>query len=140
MEAESYRVIKGRGIFPGVIEGEALVTTESISLLGGVNQETSEIIELNHPLSGEFLEGKILMVYSGRGSVGSTSTLYYLKKIRKNPAALVMVIPDPPVVFGAILTDIPTIVDVSIEDLKTIKNHSHVKINGQTGEIFVYDS
>ena len=139
MEGKSYRIIKGRGVFPGIVEAEALVTTESISLLGGVNQETSEVIELNHPLSGEYISGKVLMVYSGRGSVGSTSTLYYLKKIGKNPAALVMVIPDPPVVFGAILTEIPTIVDVSIDDLKTIKNHSREKINGETGEIFVYD-
>ena len=61
MEGKSYRIIKGRGVFPGIVEAEALVTTESISLLGGVNQETSEVIELNHPLSGEYISGKVLM-------------------------------------------------------------------------------
>ncbi|MCD6514050.1 MAG: DUF126 domain-containing protein [Candidatus Asgardarchaeum sp.] len=139
MRKNKYRVIKGRGVYPGIVEGEAIVTTESISFLGGVNQKTGEIIEFNHPLKGENIAGKIFMFYSGRGSVGSTSTIYYLKLIRKNPSALVMVIPDPPVVFGAILAEIPTIVDVSVEDLKSIKNHSHVRINGESGEIFVYE-
>ena len=37
--------LKGRIIFRGIAEGEALTSTQPISFYGGVDPETSEILE-----------------------------------------------------------------------------------------------
>ena len=40
--------IRGRMVVPGVAEGEALVTQQTISGWGGVNPMTGEVIETRH--------------------------------------------------------------------------------------------
>ena len=53
--------LKGRIISKGIAEGVALTTTQPISFYGGVDPETSEIIEKDHELQGKQIKGKILV-------------------------------------------------------------------------------
>ena len=46
-------VLRGRGIVGGVVEGEALVTKETISGWGGMNPMKGTIIETRHELRGQ---------------------------------------------------------------------------------------
>jgi len=130
------KVIKCEGLVDGVAEGIALVTLDNFSFLGGADVETGEIVELGHSLKGHNLKGKILFFHSGRGSVGASSYLYYMGRRGTAPAGLGMVIPDPPVIIGAILAKIP-VVKLSKEQLKQIKTGSKVKIDGSAGEIVI---
>ncbi|MEJ2271553.1 MAG: DUF126 domain-containing protein, partial [Candidatus Bathyarchaeota archaeon] len=60
--------MKGRIIFKGNTEAEALTTSQPISFYGGVDPETSEIIEKGHELHGKRIQGKILVFPTGKGS------------------------------------------------------------------------
>ena len=65
--------LKGRVIYKGKAQGEALVTTQPISFYGGVDPATGIIIEKGHELQGQSVKGKILVFPTGKGStVGST--------------------------------------------------------------------
>ena len=45
-------LFKGRKIYQGEAEGEALVTTMGISFFGGVDPETGIVVEKDHQLEG----------------------------------------------------------------------------------------
>jgi predicted aconitase with swiveling domain len=70
--------LKGRIISRGTAEGEALTTTMPISFYGGVDPETSEILEKGHELQGKQIKGKILVFPNGKGSTVGSYTLYRL--------------------------------------------------------------
>ncbi|PVX27019.1 MAG: hypothetical protein CW716_04470, partial [Candidatus Bathyarchaeum sp.] len=71
--------LKGRIISKGIAEAEALTTTMPISFYGGVDPETSEILEKGHELQGKQIKGKILVFPNGKGSTVGSYTLYRLK-------------------------------------------------------------
>ncbi len=80
--------MKGRIISRGVAEAEALTTTQPISFYGGVDPETSEILEKGHELQGKQIKGKILVFPTGKGSTVGSYTLYRLKKGGVAPAGI----------------------------------------------------
>ena len=81
--------LKGRIISKGVAEGEALTTTMPISFYGGVDPETSEILEKGHELQGKQIKGKILVFPNGKGSTVGSYTLYRLEKGGGAPAGII---------------------------------------------------
>ncbi len=90
-------------IVPGTARGEALVTDTPLSLWGGLDPDTGEVIDRRHPLSGEIVAGKVLVMPAGRGSCTASGVL--LEAIRHGvaPAAIVLSRPDPIIGLGAIL-------------------------------------
>lgn len=82
-------VIQASPVVPGAAVGEVLASQEPLSLWGGYDQETGEIIDRRHPLSGESAAGKVLAVPFSRGS--STTTAVLLESLRAGtaPAAIV---------------------------------------------------
>ena len=81
--------LKGRIIYRGIAEGEALTTSQPISFYGGVDPETSEILEKGHELQGKLIKGKILVFPTGKGSTVGSYTLYRLKKGGVAPAGII---------------------------------------------------
>ena len=81
-------LIQTKPVVAGKAEGEALVSREPLSLWGGYDQETGEIIDRRHPLSGQIAAGRILVLPHSRGS--STTTAVLLEAIRAGtaPAAI----------------------------------------------------
>jgi hypothetical protein len=63
-------VLRGRTVVPGVVEGEALVSHETISGWGGIDPATGTIIERRHELCGVCFTGKILVFPGAKGSSG----------------------------------------------------------------------
>jgi hypothetical protein len=92
--------LKGRVIVEGHCKGEALVSAQPISFLGGVDPADGKIIERKHDLSG------ICMLYS-------------LAKNRLAPKAIINQTADPVVVVGAIIANVPMIDQVDISKIKT---------------------
>ncbi len=68
--------LEGRKISPGVITGEALVTSQGISFYGGVDPETGVVVEKDHELENQSIVGKILVFPSGKGSTVGSYVLY----------------------------------------------------------------
>jgi predicted aconitase with swiveling domain len=111
--------LKGRIISKGVAEGEALTTTQPISFYGGVDPETSEILEKGHELQGKRIKDKILVFPNGKGSTVGSYTLYRLKKGGVAPAGMINRECETVVAVGAIISEIPCVDEVDISKIKT---------------------
>ena len=111
--------LKGRIIFKGVAEGEALTTSQQISFYGGVDPETSEILERGHELQGKRIKGKILVFPTGKGSTVGSYTLYRLKKGGVAPAGIVNKECETVVAVGAIISEIPCVDEIDISKIET---------------------
>ena len=111
--------LKGRIISRGVAEGEALTTTQPISFYGGVDPETSEMLEKGHELQGKRIKDKILVFPNGKGSTVGSYTLYRLKKGGLAPAGMINRECETVVAVGAIISEIPCVDEVDISKIKT---------------------
>ena len=111
--------LKGRTISKGVAEGEAITTTQPISFYGGVDPNTSEIIEKGHELQGKKVKGKILVFPNGKGSTVGSYTLYRMKKNSTAPAGIINKECETVVAVGTIISEIPCVDGIDISKLKT---------------------
>jgi predicted aconitase with swiveling domain len=111
--------LKGRIISRGIAEGEALTTSQPISFYGGVDPETSEILEKGHELQGKLIKGKILVFPTGKGSTVGSYTLYRLKKGGVAPAGIVNRECETVVAVGAIISEITCVDEVDISKIET---------------------
>ena len=111
--------LKGRIISKGVAEGEALTTTQPISFYGGVDPETSEILEKGHELQGKRIKDKILVFPNGKGSTVGSYTLYRLKKGGVAPAGIINRDCETVVAVGAIISEIPCVDEIDISKIET---------------------
>ncbi len=111
--------LKGRVIVAGNCKGKALVTTQPITFLGGVNPKTGIIIERNHELHGQKITDKILCFPHGHGSTVGSYVLYALKKRGVAPKAMITEKADTVVTVGAIIAQIPMFDRMEIKKIKT---------------------
>jgi len=58
--------IKGRIISKGIGEGDAVVTSQPLSFLGGVDPKRGVIIDLKHELYGVSIVGSVLVFHKAR--------------------------------------------------------------------------
>ena len=111
--------IKGRIIYKGKAEGEALTTVQPISFYGGVDPNTGVIIEKGHELQGQSVKSKILVFPQGKGSTVGSYTLYRLKKNRVAPAGIINRECETIIAVGAIISEIPCIDKIDVNQIKT---------------------
>jgi predicted aconitase with swiveling domain len=94
---------EGRTLVAGTAEGPALVLDEPLSLWGGLDPGTGEIVEVRHPQRGANVTGRVLVMPSGRGSSSSSSVLAEAIRAGTAPAAIVLGEADPILPLGAIV-------------------------------------
>jgi hypothetical protein len=111
--------LKGRIIYKGKAEGEALVTSQPISFYGGVDPNTGVVIEKGHELQGKSVKGKILVFPTGKGSTVGSYTLYRMKKNGTSPAGMINKECETVVAVGAIISEIPCVDQVDVSKIKT---------------------
>ena len=111
--------MKGRMISPGKVKGEAIVSPEPIGFFGGVDPDTGIVIKKGHDLEGKNISGKILVFPTGRGSTVGSYILYRLKKNNVAPLAIINEECEPIVAVGAIISDIPCVDKIKIENIKS---------------------
>lgn len=121
--------LKGRIIYKGNAEGEALVTSQPISFYGGVDPATGIVIEKGHELQGQSVKGRILVFPTGKGSTVGSYTLYRMKKNGTAPAGIVNRECETVVAVGAIISEIPCVDKI---DLSRIKTGDNTQIDGET--------
>jgi len=109
--------LRGRRIFPGKVQGKALVSGEPISFYGGVDPDTGIIEEEGHPLQGKSVNGRVLVFPRGKGSTVGSYTLYRMKKTGKAPVAILNRECETIVAVGAIIAEIPCMDQVDIEKI-----------------------
>jgi predicted aconitase with swiveling domain len=121
--------LKGRVIYKGDAEGDALVTSQPISFYGGVDPATGEIVERGHELRGECVKGRVLVFPYGKGSTVGSYILYRLRKGGLAPAAIVNERCETIVAVGAIISEIPC---VDMVDITKIGRGATLRVSGST--------
>ncbi len=111
--------LKGRKIYQGKIQGEALVTTMGISFFGGVDPETGVVVEKDHQLEGYSISGKVLVFPTGKGSTVGSYTIYRMKHAGKAPLAIVNAECETITAVGCIISEIPCVDQIELEQIKT---------------------
>lgn len=92
--AEALR-LGARRISRGYGEGEALVARTRLSLFGGLNPATGEIYEIDSPLLGKSVSGKVLVITSTKGSAAVDKILVLASREGVAPAAIIFTEIDP---------------------------------------------
>jgi len=126
--------LKGRKIYKGIAEGEAIVTKDGISFYGGIDPDTGKVVEVGHELEGQSITGKILVFPTGKGSTVGSYTLYRMKKNNTAPAAIVNKQIDTIVAVGCIISEIPCVDKIDVNEIKTGQK---VVVNGSEGTVEV---
>lgn len=126
--------LKGRRIYKGIAEGEAIVTKDGISFYGGVDPDTGKVVEVGHELEGQSVTGKILVFPTGKGSTVGSYTLYRMKKNNTAPAAIVNKQIDTIIAVGCIISEIPCVDKIDVNEIKT---GQRIIVNGSEGIVEV---
>ena len=129
--------MQGRGIVPGAVEAEALVTRDPISGFGGIDVATGTIIEPRHELFGVCFTGKVLVFPGAKGSSGWSGFFQSTRLMGTAPAAFVFDVVTTKAVLGAIVTRVPTVVEASPPPLGVIRTGDRVRVDGDTGVVTV---
>jgi predicted aconitase with swiveling domain len=125
-------LFKGRKIYQGKAQGEALVTSMGISFFGGVDPESGVVVEKDHQLEGCSTSGKVLVFPTGKGSTVGSYTLYRLKRAGKAPLAIVNAECETITAVGCIISEIPCVDQIPIERIKT---GQIVCVDGERGTV-----
>ena len=135
------RILQGRCVVGGEAAGRALVSAQPISLWGGLDPRTGEIIDRRHDRAGAVVTARVLVFPHGKGS--STGSAVLLESIRAGtaPAAIVNLATDPIAALGAIVADelyhrsLPIVV-LGEDDFRSIREGDLVTI-GPDGTVQV---
>ncbi len=113
------RELNGRVIRSGRASGDALVSTEPISFYGGVDLDTGRVVERGHPLEGELLAGRVLVIPRGKGSTVGSWAILRLQRRGLGPAAILCERCETIVAVGTILAEIPCVDGIRPGDMET---------------------
>ena len=130
---------EARTLVAGMAEGPALVLDEPLSLWGGLDPGTGEIVDVRHPQRGANVAGRVLVMPSGRGSSSSSSVLAEAIRSGTAPAAIVLGEPDPILPLGAIVARelYGTVVPIVVVTNETIRSGEVVKVRAAPGGVEV---
>jgi len=95
--------VKGGWLVEGRASGLALVLDEPLSFWGGLDPATGKIVEANHPQRGVVVNGRMLVMPSGRGSSSSATVLAEAIRLGTGPAGIVLGEPDHIIAIGALV-------------------------------------
>ncbi|WLG92624.1 cis-3-hydroxy-L-proline dehydratase [Pseudomonas cucumis] len=133
--------LTGRSLVAGAAEGALLFADVGLSFWGGVDPFSGEIIDRHHPLSGEYLAGRVLAIPSGRGSCTGSSVLMELISNGHAPAALVLAEPDEILTLGVLVAQ--TIFERSLpvlcigrEAFAALRGKAFARVNGASVTVF----
>ena len=91
----------GRVLVDGEASGSALVLDAPLSLWGGLDPETGDIIDQRHPQWRANVTGRVLVMPVGKGSSSASSILLEATRLGKAPAAILLAEPDAILALGA---------------------------------------
>ncbi|MBD9607248.1 MULTISPECIES: cis-3-hydroxy-L-proline dehydratase [Pseudomonas] len=133
--------LTGRSLVAGAAEGALLFADIGLSFWGGVDPFSGEIIDRHHPLSGEYLAGRVLAIPSGRGSCTGSSVLMELISNGHAPAALVLAEPDEILTLGVLVAQ--TIFERSLpvlcigrEAFAALRGKAFARVDGASVTVF----
>ena len=131
-------VIRGRKVVGGTVEGEALVTRQTISGWGGINSMTGTVIENHHELKGISFAGKILVFPGAKGSSGWSGAFHTTRLTGSAPRGMLFNVTTTKAALGAVVMRVPTMTDFDRDPLDHIATGDRVRIDADAGEVHVW--
>lgn len=125
----------GRGIVPGRVVAEALVSQEPISGWGGIDPTKGTIVEARHQLQGQCFTDMILVFPSAKGSSGWSGFFQATRLLNTAPAGMVFNTLSTKAVLGAVVTRVPTVAEVGAAALQQIQTGDLVEVDGEAGVV-----
>lgn len=92
-----------QSIISGAAQGPVLAASQGLSFWGGVDPATARVIDIHHPLHGQSVAGKVLMMPTSRGSCSGSGVLLNLALIGRAPAALIFEHEEDVLTLGALI-------------------------------------
>jgi predicted aconitase with swiveling domain len=129
--------VKCRGVVKGQAEGEALVARATLSFWGEVDPVSGRIIAAGHPLEGESLRGKVLVIESTKGSSATPLVLGLAAREGNAPVAFVNVSVDALAALGCVVNGIPMVTDCERDPFEIIESGDRVCVDADEGTITV---
>ena len=130
-------VLKGRPLSGGIAKGEALCCPDSITGWGGINHD-GVITEPRHLHRGESIKGRIVLLPSGKGSVGWSCHFTALKLLGNAPAAWVLSHADSRTGVAVVTMEIPAVCDFDADPFAVIRDGDRLKVDGDAGTVEVW--
>jgi len=129
-------IIKGRALYKGKTEGEALVSKMPMMGWGNVNTQMGYTVERGHPLYEVPLKGKILIFPYVRGSGGFV--MYSgMKAYNTHPEAMLVSRFMSVTVNTALSLKQPFMTDFDIDPVEVIETGDYVYVNADEGYVKV---
>ena len=125
--------LRGRGVVPGVAEGEALVTRERISGWGGIDSRSGTVVETRHELRGVSFAGKVLVFPGAKGSSGWSNAFHLTRVLGVAPVAMLFNEMTTKVALGAVVTRAPAMTDFDQDPLAVIATGDWVRVDATRG-------
>ena len=126
-------------ISDGKAQSDAIISQDRI-MFYQVRPEDGMMEEKNHCLEGRIIAKKIPVFPGGKGSsVVQQDGLYHLDRFHNMPAALIVQNPDPVLVAGAIIMEIPMVDRLPAEFYETVKDGDAVVVNADEGYVEILE-
>ncbi len=128
------RTMQGRAVVAGQATGEAVVSAQPISLWGGLDAKTGEVIDRRHDCSGRTVTGRVFVYPWGKGSSTASAILLESVRLGKAPAAIINRATDPMAALGSIIADelygrcVPIVV-LGEEDFRSLRDGDRLSIS-----------
>jgi len=130
-------VLRGRAVVDGVAEGEAFVTTQTISGFGGIDPMTGTITERRHEMVGQSFAGKVLVFRGAKGSSGWASNFQTARLAGAGPVAVIFNELTTKMALGAVVMRVPAMTELDQNPLEVIRNGDWVKVDADRGIVEV---
>ncbi len=145
------KILKGRGLSEGIMEGEALITSQPFSISSAFTfpliqfSKKLKVADRTHELYKEDVKDKILMFPYPIGT--TTLGFVLLETIHRGigPKAIVCERGEPLMSSGAVAANIfygiefPIVDQVDFKEVKQIKNGTLVRVNGTEGTLEILE-
>ncbi|MCI5075101.1 DUF126 domain-containing protein [Oricola sp.] len=129
--------LKGRKVVGGKAAAEALVTTQTISGWGGINEREGSVIELRHELNGVSFAGKVLVFPGAKGSSGWSAFFHMCRLNDVAPAAMIFTRMTTKIALGAVVTRVPAITDLDGDVFDLIETGDFVEVDADAGVVTI---
>jgi predicted aconitase with swiveling domain len=130
-------ILRGRKVFGGCAEGEALVTRETISGWGGIDPMTGTVIETHHELRGVSFKDKVLVFPGAKGSSGWSNAFHMTRLTGSAPKAMVFNTMTTKIALGAVVMHTPSVTGLDQDPLAVIETGDWVRVDGDRGLVEV---
>ncbi len=145
------KILKGRGLSEGIVEGEAVVTSQPFSISAAFTfpliqfSKKLKVADRTHELYKKNVSNKVLIFPYPIGT--TTLGFVLLETIHRGiaPKAIVCERGEPLMSSGAVISDIffglkfPIVDQIDFEKLKQIPNGTLVHVNGNEGYIEIIE-